>query len=151
HATGKLPAKKDVVRLITQPSSALLVAHDVFGHQYSVDLLKDARTAIAGSSAKVLRQGPVAVQMRTYDTMMPNTTQLGAPNGALPHFFGVHAYLTAWANQDALSLDIRVNNGPSGRDGNSVADDPLGQVYFKDIELWIPNGWTALSDVGDPA
>lgn len=151
HPRGKLPIKKSVLDLLAAPASAMLVAHDVFGHEYRVDLLQGMRAGVAGTNTQVLRQGPVAVQMRMYGTMLPMSSLLGSPSGALPHFFGVHSYATAWANEEALSLDLRVNNGPSGRDGSSTTDDPLGQVYFKDIELWIPLGWTAQSDVGDPA
>lgn len=150
HPRGKLPIKKTLLQMIATPASALLVAHDVFGHEYRVDLLTGMRAGVAGPNTQLLRQGSVAVQMRMYGTMLPTTSQLGAPSGALPHFFGVHSYATAWANQEALSLDLRVNNGPSGRDGSVNTDDPLGLVYFKDVELWIPVGWSAQCDVGDP-
>jgi hypothetical protein len=150
HASGKMPIKKDVLTLLTQPGGTMLVATDCFGHQYGVDLFKNIRTQSPGANLATLRQGPAAVQMRTYDVMMPNSQVIGAPSGSLPHFFGVHAYVTAWAQEDAISLDLRVNNGPSGVDHADDKDDPLGNVYFKSLELWVPSGWVAQSEVSDP-
>jgi hypothetical protein len=150
HAPGKLPIKQEVLSLLTQPAGTKLVATDVFGHQYSVDLFKNIRAQTPGANLVTLRQGSAAVQMRTYDVMSPGSQTIGAPSGALPHFFGVHAYVTAWAQESAVSLDLRVNNGPSGLDHGDVNDDPLGNVYFKSLELWVPSGWIVQNDVSDP-
>jgi hypothetical protein len=151
HPSGKLPVMPSVLALLSAPGSVALTATDCFGHQYTVDLLKDMRAQTPGSNVRILRKGQVAVQMRNYGTMLPSAaTPIGAPSGALPHFFGVHTYATAWALEDVLSLDLRVNNGASGRDSADVTDNPLGEVYFKSIDLWVPNGWTLLTNVSDP-
>jgi hypothetical protein len=150
HPVGKLPIKQEVLSLLTKPAGTLLVATDVFGHQYTVDLFKNIRAQSPGVNLVNLRQGSVAVQMRTYDVMSRGSQTVGAPSGALPHFFGVHAYVTAWSQQNSLSLDLRVNNGPSGVDHGDPSDDPLGNVYFKSLELWVPTGWVVQSDVNDP-
>jgi hypothetical protein len=153
HGQGKLPIKKGVLELLTKPQRAMLVARDVFGHEYRIDLFEGIRDSSSPSShLQKLRRGPAAVQMRTYGVMKPTTSVIGPPNGALPHFFGVHAYTTAWAREDFVSLEVRVNNGASGADktAGSTDDNPLGDVYFKDLELWVPLGWQVLSDVSDP-
>jgi hypothetical protein len=125
---------------------------DVFGNEYRFDAFDGVRDVPSHNSVKTLKQGPAAVQLRTYGTMHPSGTNLGAPTGALPHFLGVHAYTTAWALEDFLSLELRVNNGASGADKSPSVkeDDPLGDVYFQSIELWVPSGWSVVSDVSDP-
>jgi hypothetical protein len=153
HPAGKLPIKKDVLTLLTKPDKAMVVARDVFGNEYRIDVFEGIRDSQSTSSyVKTLRHGTSAVQMRTYGVMRPTTNVIGAPNGALPHFLGVHAYTTAWALEDFVSLELRVNNGASGADKTTGvnADDPLGDVYFKSLELWVPQGWQVLSDVNDP-
>lgn len=152
HGVTKLPIKKDVLQLLTRDSSVLVVATDVFGNEYRFDPFDGIRDTPAQNSVKTLRQGAAAVEMRTYGVMHPTGTNLGAPTGALPHFLGVHAYTTAWALEDFVSLDLRVNNGASGADKSGAMrdDDPLGDVYFQKIEVWVPSGWQLLSDVNDP-
>jgi len=63
----------------------------------------------------------------------------------------VHAYVTAWADTNALSLDLHVHNGFDGHDKTTSADDPLGKVYFRSLELWLPKGWIAQQEVTDKA
>jgi hypothetical protein len=151
HKEGRLPAKGKVTKLVTSPGNVLLVGEDCFGHRYSVDLFKDARaTSGQVGNSKLLRSGVGAVTIRTYDVMKPSTNNVGAPSGALKHLFGVHAYMTAWAWTESVSLDLRVNNAASGLDENSVEDDPLGKAYFESLELWVPKGWTVVPDVQDP-
>ncbi len=151
HAKKALPTRKAVMQAIVTPGTVKLISEDVFGHRYALDLFSGMRSQTG--NVKVLRAGQAAVQMRNYGTMAPLTSQIGAPNGALPHFFGVHTYLTTWANEEFMSLDIRVNNGPSGFDKAPAAiqDDPLGDVYFKRISIEIPQGWQVLFDLNDPA
>ncbi len=152
HVNSKLPIKKDVLGLISRPSSVLLVARDVFGNEYRFDAFDGVRDTAQQNYVKTLKQGPAAVQLRTYGAMRPQGTNLGAPTGALPHFLGVHAYTTAWALEDFLTLELRVNNGASGADKSPSMkdDDPLGDVYFQSLELWVPSGWSVVSDVSDP-
>jgi len=149
HPAAKMPVKGEILGLITKPASVLVVATDVFGHQYTVDVFEDIRQEWYTKTV-IERQGQAAVTFRSYDVMKPSTKSLGAPTGALSHFFGVHAYATAWRMADALSLDLRINNGASGLDKLSPDDDPLGKAYFESIEVWVPKGWTVLENVADP-
>ncbi len=151
HKKGRLAAKGKVTKLVTQPGNALLVGKDCFGHRYSLDLFKDVRatTGQVGNSG-LLRYGAGAVTVRTYGVMKPATTNIGAPSGALAHLFGAHAYMTAWAWTDSISLELRVNNAASGLNKGRPDDNPLGKAYFESLELWLPKGWTVVPDVKDP-
>ncbi len=152
HPDAPLPISQQMLSLLLGKQNAVLVAEDCFGNQYQADLFEHLRAYNSKQSTKLLRKGEAAVQLRTYSVMLPNPgTKSGPPNGALPHFLGVHAYVTAWANTEALSLDLRVHNGFDGNDKNDSRDDPLGDVYFKKLELRLPAGWTAMLDVNDPS
>jgi hypothetical protein len=146
---GKLPIRTDVLQLLTKPGSVQVVATDGLGHKYTLDLFEDVRSRYAQGQLDLRRKGAAAVSFVTYDTLR-SAEAVGAPSGALQHLFGVHAYATAWAWTDALSLDLRFNNGSSGHDKTDPADDPLGLQYFKTIELRVPSGWSVVQDVVDP-
>jgi hypothetical protein len=126
-----------------------LRTHDVFGNEYWAELSGNADDPSFGS-LRLLATGPFERVRRVYATMMPipNPKPLGAP---LAHMLGVHAYVTERAGDDCVSLDLRVNNGAIA--GNREADareSTLGIVYWRSIELVIPEGWSAVSQVGDP-
>ena len=149
HSGGQLPLDQDMVDFLLQPGHALLVATDVFGNRYQVDLLKPIGSPANQPRVELLRSGQAAVQFRTYNVMRPVGAALGPPNGALSHFLGVHTYVTAWANTRAFSIDLRLHNGFDGHDKVDRMDDPLGKVYFHDIELWLPKDWTVVPEVQD--
>jgi hypothetical protein len=149
HPNGPLPLEQYLVDFLLQPGKAMLVATDVFGNRYQVDLLKPIGSPAKQPRVEVLRAGEGAVQFRTYNVMRPLGSAQGPPTGALPHFFGVHAYVTAWAKTRALTLDLRVHNGFDGFDKLDHDDDPLGKIYFRDLELWLPNDWTVVPEVQD--
>ncbi len=146
---GKLPIRSDVLTLISKPGNVVVVAQDYFGHEYKLDLFQGLRQRFQEGSVDVRRKGHAALSFVTYGAMKSGSN-IGAPSGALQHLFGVHAYATAWAYGDALSLDLRVNNGASGHDKTDPSDDVLGLQYFKSIELRVPSGWNVVQDVLDP-
>lgn len=150
HAPASLPIRQSVMTAIVTPGTLKLTAQDCFGHTYALDLLAGMRSQ--SGNVSILRRGQAAVQMRNHGTMMPTTAQVGGSNGALPHFFGAHTYMTTWAHEDFMTLDLRVHNGQSGSDKSpgAVQDDPLGDVYFKRLCLDVPQGWQVLFDVNDP-
>ena len=152
HTDTKLTAKAEVLNLLAQRDQVSLVAKDVFGNEYRFYPLDGVRSAPVANSVKSMRRGPAAVETRTYGVMKPVGATLGAPTGALAHFFGVHAYTTVWSGENFLSLDLRVNNGASGANKTAgfTDDDPLGLVYFRSLELQVPAGWSILSDISDP-
>ena len=131
-----------IVRSFVQtPKAALLRARDVFGNLYEADLLEGIRDDQGGAHVEVLKDGRVMRQVRTYHELLP-VEPVGGPQGTLPHLMGVHAYVTQWAGEELLSLDLRVHNGHAGRDPQSPLDDPLGKVYFDELELRLPVGWS---------
>ncbi len=152
HAPVKFAANKPVLGMLSQPGTMLLVAEDCFGNQYTLDLVSDSRMRYSNGSLKVLRDGVAASQFRTYGVMVStSSTPVGPPSGPLPHFFGVHAYFTAWSKSDAFSLDLRVSSGTSGLDTTSKLDDPMGNIYFKSLELWVKKGWDVQCGLVDSA
>ena len=151
HPRGALPLDSEMVKFLMTPGNVMLVAEDVFGNRYELDLLGKMRGYASNPSSKLLRHGPAAVQVRTYGTMLPKDKLIGAPQGALPHFLGAHAYATVWADTRGVSLDLRLSNGFDGADKKDVADDPLGKIYLRWLEVWVPVGWTAVQDVEDVA
>lgn len=152
HAIKKFNVTKPVLGMLSKPASLLLVAKDCFGHEYTLDLVKDTRFAYSNGLTRQLRLGDAASQIRTYGVMLPtSTTPVGPPNGPLAHFLGAHAYLGTWAKSDVISLDLRVSNGFSGHDATTKYDDPINDVYFESLELWVKKGWTLESSLADSA
>ncbi len=151
HTPKSMPIRKNVMTALGTPGTIKLSAEDCFGHSYQLDPLVGMRSL--SGNVEALRRGQAAVQLRNYGTMLPTTQQIGGSNGALPHFFGVHSYVTTLANEEFMLLDLRFNNGASGSDKSPsvVQDDPLGDVYFKRLSIDIPQGWQVLFDVNDPA
>lgn len=149
HSGRKYKPSDRVKKLLHTPGSMLVVATDVFGHQYGVQLYDTARGQIGGTK-KPFRGGEVAKTMRTYGIMSPFGAPVGAPDGALDHLFGVHAYMTSFKGEDSLQVSLRVHNGHSGLDKSTPADNPLGKVNFAKLELWVPQGWEVHQPNTDP-
>lgn len=147
HESAELELHQRVAELLEQPFGLTLRSRDVFGHVYRADPLRDLRTN--GSELRVLRDGAVAFQARTHETMRPNTTVPGEA-GTLPHFFGVHAFVTLWEGEPFFSLDLRFHNGHDGVLATDSTDDPLGKMYFRELELVLPDGWEVLEAYPDP-
>jgi len=134
-----------VANLMNTPGAFGLRTKDVFGHQYSANL----GAALGTTRQRVLKNGPTVRQVRTYETLMPDSP-IGGNGGTLPHMMGVHAYFTTWAGEEFVSLDLRVNNGASGNDQLRDMDDPLGDLHFEQLEMVLPQGWTVLTAYDNP-
>ncbi len=145
HTGSLMNPTPATAQLMNAPGAVTLRTKDVFSNSYRADLLR----GLDGN--EIIRQGEVALQARFYETMRPLGGTVGPPIGPLPHFLNVHSYVTEWLGEDMLSLDLRVNNAPSGLDKNSSVDDPQDKLYFQNLELWIPTGWNVISDWRDPA
>ncbi|MDP6540204.1 MAG: hypothetical protein QF410_11735 [Planctomycetota bacterium] len=142
------PSQTAQVADLVQTAGALeLRTRDVFGHPYSADLLRDEREGTA--ERVVQRHGALARRVRTHENLL-SPDAVGAPDGALPHHLGVHAYVTLWSDEDFLSLDLRLHNGHDGLDPDDPLDDPMGMLYFDALELCVPEGWVVLSAFDDP-
>lgn len=151
HEPSPLAINGQVDALLKSVGKVKLRAKDVFGHTYERDLFDDLRGQGGESMEHVLGSAVSSARLRSYGVMKPVGTSIGAPNGALPHFFGVHAYVTAWAAQPGFNLDLRIHNGFDGYLGGNSDDDPLGTVYFKSLELVLPQEWVAMLDIVDVA
>ncbi|MCB9905284.1 MAG: hypothetical protein H6831_12825 [Planctomycetes bacterium] len=134
-----------VANLLSTPGAFRLRTKDVFGHVYSANL----GAAFGTSHEFELKNGPTVRQVRTYETLTPDAP-VGGNGGTLPHMMGAHAYFTTWAGEEFVSLDLRINNGASGHDHARDIDDPLGDLYFEELELVIPQGWQVLTAYGNP-
>jgi hypothetical protein len=126
-----------------------LRARDVYGNQYWADLSGNAADTPT-ANFRVLKNGPWVRVRRIYATMVPigDPSQEGPP---LPHLLGVHAYITERTGLNEVELDLRLNNGAtSGSRAPTPLESTLGLVYWRGIQLVLPAGWAAYSDVADP-
>ena len=135
--SGASAVTDDVAAFFATPEALTIRTRDCFNHEYTTDLLAD----LSSGSADTLKSGAICEQFKTYGNLEPVTPVEGG-NGTLPHLMGVHAYVTRWAQDDFISLDLRVHNGHSGLNKNDSADDPLGKIYFRSLELRLPIGWS---------
>ncbi len=138
--TLNVPA--NVRALLADPTGIEIAAYDCFGNKYVCQ-------PMSGGNFKLMRRGRVQTELRIYQTMVPEPAVAG-PAGTLPHFFGVHSYLSTFSGQEIVGLDLRFNNGHCGRDQTSNLDDPLDKVYFERIEIALPPDWILMQDFEDP-
>lgn len=137
--------------LVNEPNKVHLRAKDVYGHTYKLDLLSpNGARNVRSLGSQVERYGVAALTASGHDVMRPQTTNIGAPNGALERLFGVHKYITVWGQEDVIGLDLRFHNGTSGLDKQNPLDDPQDNLYFKSIELVMPSGWSVQQAFNDP-
>jgi len=137
------PLTSETLALLADPAAIEIRAYDCFGNLYV------SRPLDGTGGFKLMRHGPVQTELRVYQVMRPEPF-VGGAAGTLPHLLGVHAYLSTFSGQNVIGLDLRFNNGHSGRDTTSNLDDPLGKVYFERIEVTMPGNWTMQQSLRDP-
>lgn len=147
HAAGACAPDASVNTLLATPDALVLRTHDVFDHEYKTDLYADARTS--SGSARILKRGRTEVQVATHEVLKPVEVVAG-DQGTLPHMMGVHSYVTRYTGESFVALDLRVHNGFSGLDATTTDDDPIGKVYFRELELVVPAGWVVFGSQDDP-
>ena len=138
-----LAIPRNVRDFVNDPRGIEISTYDCFGNRYV------SRPLDGTAVLKVMRHGPVHAEVRGYQIMRPEPAVQG-PAGTLPHFFGVHSYLSLLAGQSVIGLDLRFHNGHDGFDRSTRIDDPLDKVYFERIEVSVPAGWLLQQDVQDP-
>ncbi len=150
HATASEPTvPKALTSLLSEPGQITLRARDVFGNRYTLDLAGNEEDPGFGSE-RVLKSGLATRQVRVYGTLAPTLADK-RDKKALPHLMGAHAYLSTWAEEPFLNLDLRVNNGAiAGSRAAHELETTLGIVYFKELELVVPKGWIVVPKVRDP-
>jgi hypothetical protein len=141
--SGPLDLPSSVEQLVSNPSGILISARDCFAHVYF------AQPLAGGGSKTVLRHGFAKSTVRSYDVMQP-IAPVGGAQGTLDHLFGVHAYVSTYAGEPVVGLDLRITNGHDGHSASAL-DNPLGKVYFDGLYVTVPNGWALVHDVDDPA
>lgn len=146
HVDTPVALTPRVQSLRSLTNGIVLRTRDVYGNVYRSDL----RAGALGR--KLLKDGSELLQERCYDVLRPELPQSGS-SGTLPHFMGVHSYLSYWAHDDVVQLDLRVHNGTSGSDRSpgAVLDDLQDKLYFDQLELIVPEGWAILPDFDDPS
>lgn len=125
-----------------------LRARDVYGNLYWASINVDSDASFG--SYRVLKDGPYERLRRLDCTLAPRPSP-GAQGAPLPHLMGVHAYLTEYAGEDVVRLDLRIHNGSIA--GNREAHEfekTLGIIYWKSLELVVPLEWICLPEVKDP-
>jgi hypothetical protein len=138
-ATENLPPA--VLAILSDPDALEISSYDCYGNRYSVKPLD-------GSGEMVIkRHGEVSTEIRIFQMMEPDVV---VPGGTLPHFFGVHTYLSTVSGQEVLGLDLRFTNASTGRDTGTNLDDPLDKLYFREIQVSAPAQWSLLQDFPDP-
>ena len=134
-----------VSQLRAHPTGLLLVSYDAFGHPYHLDLSDHLRR----SGVRTPRRGPIAYQRVVHDAMTPVEFTPGT-QGTYPHLMGVHAYLTEFADEDFVLMDLHVHNGLNGLDAVSRDDDLMNRLLFDRLLLRVPDEWNIIMDVEDP-
>jgi hypothetical protein len=128
--------EQDVVRLL-RSQTVMLKAEDAFGNTYT-------GTISELDNYKVTKFGPANVEVLKHVHMKPD--ELSGPE-ALDRLLGVHAVWKVWDKDKAVGLDLHVHNGDSGLTDNA----PNAPVYFKHLELWVPDSYVLLHKDLDPA
>ena len=137
---GEMAFDPDLRAMLGTAGSLRLVTHDVFGHTYEADLFTGV--AFNGTQVPKTRSGQVVNGYRTHEVLLPKTAVSGA-EGTMPHMMGVHSYITVYHKQGFFSLDLHVHNGMDGLDKSSPTDDALQEIYFDQLDLVLPSGWSA--------
>jgi len=140
EATFGVPSS--VSSLLADSNSVVFRVRDVFGNKYE-------HVVLDTPYRKLVMGGRATTELATYGALLP-TPPVNGPQGTLPHLMGIHAYLGTHSGYEALTLDLRVNNGQDGTTTAATFDDALGKVYFESLELVVPNGWAVQQAYDDP-
>ena len=145
HSSGSPELHPDSQALIDTPGSVTLTSHDLFGHEYSLDVLGRMRAGVA----KVKKQGRLLQEEFAHEVLMP-VESVSGPSGTMPHLMGAHIYVTRYKGTPMMSLDMHIHNGMDGQIG--VAQDVvLDELYFADLALNVPSGWQVMQSYDAPS
>jgi len=133
----------EVSALIADPQGIEIASYDCFGNKYVAYPLDGT------GNITVLSHGRVETKLRVYQTMVAVSPR-GGSTGTLPHFFGVHSYITTHTGENRVGLDVRFSNGHSGADTSTSLDDPLGKLYFSRIDVSMQANWFLEQGFTDP-
>ncbi|MFT4538567.1 MAG: hypothetical protein ACI835_001003 [Planctomycetota bacterium] len=146
HEAGEFEASESTAGLLSGDGSLMMMTWDVFGHQYSADLLEDMREDTG--AALTLKDGELLREWASHNILLADE-EVDGDLGTMPHMMGVHSFVKQWYGEHFLSLDLRVHNGMSGLDDDDPVDDALDNIYFDRLVIRVPRGWTLLSAYDD--
>lgn len=147
HVEEAFELTEDVDALLSAPGAFKLEAEDPFGHAYTVDLT--AKRRLRDESVEVVRSGPLVAETKTPDVLLPVQPETGSA-GTLPRMMGVHSFLRTFARQDYFALDLYVHNAFDGMDETTTIDDAVVDLYFRRLDLVLPQGWEVVHLVDTP-
>lgn len=128
----------DAVSTLIASGGIVLSANDLFGNEYRADLV--GRVRDRHPSVEMIRNGAFLREMRSHEVMQPTTLGSG-PTAPAPHMLGAHVFTRTYANEDFLILDVLLHNGMVG-DLATPLDDPIHDIYFDELVLDLPSGWS---------
>ncbi|MCZ6599073.1 MAG: hypothetical protein O7B99_15655 [Planctomycetota bacterium] len=141
---GPLEVPDSVEDLLVMSQAFAIEATDVFGNIYTCNPTDGTGVK------KLLRHGVAAAELKVSQVMTPFAAAGSEEEAPLPHFLGVNAYLSTLSGEELVILDLRFHNGHSGNDKTTDLDDPLGKIYFRSVNIWLPEGWVVVQDFVDP-
>ncbi len=147
HEAEPFEPSPAIANLLAAPGALRLVGHDPFGHRYETDLLEQARTD--RDNVEWTRYGSVVREMRIPEVLRPVDPIDGA-HGTLPRMMGVNAFLKTFRSQDFFTLDLQIHNAFDGKDPSVEWDAAIADLYFQDLKLRLPQGWTVLHTYDNP-
>ena len=147
HVEEPFELSEDVDALLGAPGALKLEAEDPFGHTYAVDLTEKRRER--HGSVETVRSGPLVHETKTPDALLPLQPVTGS-TGTLPRMMGVHSFLRTFARQDYFALDLYVHNAFDGMDETTTIDDDVVDLYFRRLDLVLPQGWEVVHVMENP-
>jgi hypothetical protein len=134
----------ETIPLLVGEGAARLVAVDPLGRRYSAVL--GGAPGIGHRGVRMDREGHA---VRSWRTSVVLTPEVEAREASVPSL-GAHAYWSLYAGDSKLTLDLRVHAGLV--DARSPREEDLPPVtYLKELRLELPESWSAVPLVADPA
>jgi len=124
---------------ILRSQDVVLKAKDVFDNEYTAVL-----SGLDRETFSIEKYGPASIELVRHVHLTPDS--LAGPE-ALDRLLGVHVVWKVWDRDKVLGIDLHVHNGDSGLTDNA----PNDIVYFKSLELWVPEEYQLIHKDLDPA
>jgi hypothetical protein len=143
---GPLAIPTLVESFLSNPGGIEIRSYDCYGNRYMTYPLNGA------GEERLLRYGEHTAELALYQKLAPAPPVTSGSEKTLTHFLGVHCYISSWNSEEIVGLDLRVTNADSGNIAlpEVFVDDPLDKVYFRNLEVAVPNGWVVVQDFDDP-
>lgn len=145
HPALALERAPQVEALLASPNLVRLTSSDVFGNTYSADLLRDVRS----NDVRTFKDGQLIHQVGGHEILTPDENVEG-PEAVLPHLMGIKTYVTTYDNDRLMAIDLVIHNGLDGQRDDTAADDVLNDLYFRELNMEVPAGWTIETAFGSP-